>query len=94
MLTFLLRILQIFVQFGAPANLGLPDTMSDYDLDEYWTAYGERWIEFYGRKIKPKCALAAVALGVWVEDQTGETEAERWVKKCLEKGLFEIEREE
>jgi hypothetical protein len=67
--------------------------MSDYDLEQYWEDYGERWIEFGDKKIKPKCAMAAVAVGVWLEDQEGETEAEEWVINCMNKGLFEIQEE-
>lgn len=64
--------------------------MTKRDLDEYWEAYGGRWIEFYDKKIKAKCAMAAVAVGLWVEDQEGQSEAERWVVNCMNKGLFEV----
>jgi hypothetical protein len=61
-------------------------------LERYWRDYGERWIEFYDKKIRPKCAMAAVAVGFWLEDQEGESEeVEEWVVNCLEKGLFEVE---
>ena len=60
-------------------------------LERYWQAYGERWIEFYDKRVKPKCALAVVAVGLWVEDQEGELqEAEEWMMNCLEFGLFEV----
>jgi hypothetical protein len=64
--------------------------MTEYDLEQYWQDYGERWIEFYNKEIKPKCAMAALALGLWVEDQEGKAEPEQWVKNCLRKGLFEV----
>jgi len=38
--------------------------------------------------------MAALVVGLWVEDQEGESDAEEWVQKCLEKGLFKIKREE
>jgi len=90
---FLLRILQIFVQIEARLTWDL-DTMSDYDLELYWEAYGRRWIEFYDKKIRAKSTMAALVVGLWLEDQEGESDAEEWVQKCLEKGLFEIEGEE
>jgi hypothetical protein len=62
-----------------------------FDLDYYWQHYGGRWIECYDKKLKAKCALAAVAIGLWVEDQEGEVEeAEEWILNCLEFGLFEV----
>jgi hypothetical protein len=61
-------------------------------LEQYWRDYGERWVEFYNKTVKPKCAMAAVAVGLWLEDQEGDLEvAEEWMKNCLEFGLFEIE---
>jgi hypothetical protein len=93
MLSFLLRILQIFVQFETRLTGDL-DTMSDYDFEYYWKVYGKRWIEFGDKKIRAKCPMAAVAVGVWLEDQEGETEAEEWVQTGIKKGLFEIEGEE
>ena len=62
-----------------------------FDLDYYWQQYGGRWIECYDKKLKAKCALAAVAIGLWVEDQEAEVEeAEEWILNCLEFGLFEV----
>jgi hypothetical protein len=89
---FPLRILQIFGQFEARLTGDL-DTMSDYDLELYWEHYGKRWIEFGGKKIRAKSTMAALAVGLWLEDQEDETDAEEWVQMCLEKGLFEIEGE-
>jgi hypothetical protein len=59
-------------------------------LEEYWRDYGRRWIEFYDMKIRPKCTMAAVAVGRFLEDQEGESEAEEWVVECMKQGLFEI----
>jgi hypothetical protein len=59
-------------------------------LEQYWADDGERWLEFGGRRIKAKCTMAALAVGVWVEDQEGETNAEEWVLTCIQFGLFEI----
>jgi hypothetical protein len=64
---------------------------TEQELEQYWQDYGNRWIECYNKKLKAKCAMAAVAIGLWVEDQEGESEeAEEWVRNCLEFGLFEV----
>jgi len=64
--------------------------ISEQMLEQYWQDYGDRWIECYDKKLKAKCALAAVVIGLWVEDQDGELEEdEEWILNCLEFGLFE-----
>jgi hypothetical protein len=62
------------------------------DHEHYWKEYSMRWIPYYLVQLKPKCSLAAIALGLWFEDKEGEIweESEEWVNTCLQYGLYEM----
>ena len=62
-------------------------------LNSYQESYGHREVEFYQwGKIKPKCTMAALVLGLWLEDQEGEfSEVEQWIGNCCSLGLFKVE---
>jgi hypothetical protein len=62
----------------------------DDDLTYYWGLYDGTWHHFYQFLIMPKCAMAALAYGAYLEDQEGVTDAEEWVLQCMNFGLFEM----
>jgi hypothetical protein len=61
------------------------------DHEHYWEAYSKDWVPWYIIQIKPKCSLAAIALGLWLEGTRREKEeSEQWVNICLRYGLYEM----
>lgn len=65
--------------------------LTEEDREWYWEVYSKHWVPWYLIKIQPKCSLAAIALGLWLEREEGEKEEiEEWINTCLQYGLYKI----